>query len=498
MLDGILNGLFIVLTIKGIALLFLGVTIGIIFGAIPGLTGGIAIAILLPFTFYMNIHQSLSLLAGTYVGGTFGGSISAILFGTPGSPEAGMTVLDGYPLAQKGFPNTALCVALYSSAASNTLSSISMLFLSMAIAALALMIGSAEFFSIVLFSLVLISTIGVGTTWDKGLVAVFLGLLFSFVGSDPITAIPRLNFGSLALSSGLSLIPLLVGLFVGAEIINQTGQKKGDNSETVVEFKRKDDRLTWRQFKTLIPSIFSGAAIGTIIGALPGLNAAVSAMLNYGVVKRFSKNPELFGTGCLQGVSAPEAGNNGTVGPTLCPLLTLGIPGSGTAALFLGALLIQGVTPSPTIFESSGEVVYALFWSFLLSSIIMIAVGKAAFIFAKYIPMIPKQIVNPCIILFCASGAYATNNEVSDIFVLFFFMALGYFMRLGGFPIIPLLIGYLLGVMLDTTLRRTLLISDGSFTVFLTQPISLIFIILTIILLSYVIIMPLYIKSRKK
>ena len=348
MVDGILQGAIIALGFKSLLLLIAGVSTGVVFGAIPGLTSGIAIAILLPFTFYMDIHQSLALLAGVYVGGTYGGSIAAILFGTPGAPESGVTVLDGYPMAQQGFPNRSLSTALYASSLSNVLSSVSMLFLSMAIAALALMIGSTEFFSIVLFSLVLIATVGVGgTSWHKGLIAVLLGLLFSFVGSDPVSAIPRLNFDSLALSSGLPLIPLLVGLFVGAEIIQQTGQRKSVHSDDSIKFGGAEDRMHWADFKAMIPYVFSGAAIGTVIGALPGLNAAVSSMLNYGFAKRISKTPERFGKGSLRGVAAAEAGNNGTVGPTLCPLLTLGIPGSGTAALFLGALLIQGGDAGP-------------------------------------------------------------------------------------------------------------------------------------------------------
>lgn len=487
MLDGILQGALITLQAKSLLLLLGGVGTGVVFGAIPGLTSGIAIAILLPFTFYMNIHNSLALLAGVYVGGTYGGSISAILFGTPGAPESGVTVLDGYPMAQQGYPNRALDTALYSSSLSNVLSSLSMLFLSMAIAALALMIGSTEFFSIVLFSLVLIATVGVGgSSWYKGLSAVLLGLLCSFVGSDPVSAIPRLNFGSLALSSGLPLIPLLVGLFVGAEIIQQAGAKK-DHTELSIKFGGSEDRMRWPQIKAMLPYVFSGAAIGTVIGALPGLNAAVSAMLNYGFAKRISKTPERFGKGELRGIAAAEAGNNGTVGPTLCPLLTLGIPGSGTAALFLGALLIQGVTPGPTIFETAPVVVYSLFWAIFLSSVIMIVVGKVVIYFAKYIPLIPTQVINPCIILFCASGAFAIDGAISDVFILIFFITLGYFMKLGRFPVIPLLIGYLLGGLLETNLRRTLLISGNDYSVFFTSSISLTFLVATAVLLAWVV-----------
>lgn len=486
MVTDILGGLGLMATLPSMGLLFLGVVIGTIFGAIPGLTSGIAIAIVLPFTFYLDVVGGMALLAGIYVSGTFGGSIAAILFGTPGAPEAGVTVLDGYPLAQKGYPNKALHTALYASTLANVLSSFVMIILSMAIASLALLIGPPEFFAIILFSLVLISTMGAGDAWHKGLIAVALGLIFSFVGTDPISSISRLTFDSIALSSGLSLIPVLVGLFVGAEIVGQTGKTRGsDGVAEEVTFGKKDDHLTWREVRSLLPCIVRGSFIGAAIGALPGLNAAVSAMLNYSMTKRFSATPEKFGTGVLEGIAAPEAGNNGTVGPNLCPLLTLGIPSSGTAALFLGALLMQGVTPGPTIFETHGEVVYGLFYALLFSSVFLVIVGKALFRVAKYIPLIPVQIINPCIILFCVAGSFAVSNQVYDVFSLLFFMLLGYFMRLAGIPIIPLLIGYLLGTLLETNLRRTLLISGDDYSVFISHPISLLFLVATCLLFGY-------------
>jgi putative tricarboxylic transport membrane protein len=464
-----------------------GVATGVIFGAIPGLTGGIAIAITLPFTFYMSAVEGLALLAGIYVGGTFGGSIASILFGTPGSPEAAVTVVDGYPMARKGYPGKALNMALYASAFASMLSSFIMIFLSLVIAAFALMIGPPEFFSIVLFSLVLISTLGMGAAWHKGLIAVGLGAIASLVGSDPISSVPRFTFNIMELSSGLSLIPVLVGLFVGSEIIGQTGNiVNAASGNEVISFGRKDDYLSLKEFVSQLPIIIRGSIIGSIIGALPGLNAAVSAMVNYSVTKRFSKHPEKFGTGILEGISAPEAGHNGTVGPTLCPLLTLGIPGSGTAALFLGALLMQGVTPGPEIVTLHADIVYGLFYAFFFSAFILIGVGKVIFLVAKFIPLIPLQVINPCIVLFCVSGSFAVGNQTTDVYVLLFFMTVGYFMRLGKLPIIPLLIGYLLCSLLEMNFRRTMLIYAEDFSVFVTKPISVFFLLGTIGLLAWV------------
>lgn len=485
MFDGMYEGFAMVFTWYSLMLVCIGVTAGTVFGAVPGLTGGIAIAILLPFTFYMNIVEGMCLLGGIYVGGEFGGSIAAVLFGTPGSPSAGITVLDGYTLAQKGFPNKALQTALYASAAAGLCSSFLMVFLSAVIASLALLFGPAEYFSVILFSLVLIATIGVTVSWERGFIAVVLGLLFSFVGSDPVNADHRLTFGSLSLTSGLPLIPVLVGLFVGAEVIKQTGNVR-PAGEGGVRFDNAEDRLSGREFCSLLPVIGRGTLIGTVIGALPGLNSAVAAMLNYGISRKCSKHPELYGTGCIEGIAAPESANNGTVGPTLCPLLTLGIPGSGTAALFLGALLMQGITPGPMIFETTPYLMYGMFFAFALSSVMLVVVGRILFRGARYIPLIPVQIINSCIILFCAAGAYAANSLLSDVFVLLFFMTIGYFMQLFRLPIIPLLIAYLLGQLLETNLRRALLVSDNGWAVFFTQPLSACFLAATAVLIAVV------------
>jgi putative tricarboxylic transport membrane protein len=362
-----------------------------------------------------------------------------------------------------------------------------MIFLSLVIAAFALMIGPPEFFSIVLFSLVLISTLGMGAAWHRGLIAVGFGAIASLVGSDPISSVPRFTFNIMELSSGLSLIPVLVGLFVGSEVIGQTGNVvNAASGGDAITFGRKDDHLSTKELVSLLPIMIRGSIVGSIIGALPGLNAAVSAMVNYSITKRLSRHPEKFGTGIIEGIAAPEAGHNGTVGPTLCPLLTLGIPGSGTAALFLGALLMQGVTPGPEIVTLHGDIVYGLFYAFLFSAFILVGVGKLIFLLAKFIPLIPLQIINPCIVLFCVSGSFAVGNQVTDVYVLLFFMAVGYFMRLGKLPIIPLLIGYLLCSLLEMNFRRTMLIYAEDFSIFVTKPISLIFLLGTIGLLGWV------------
>lgn len=337
-------------------LMALGVFCGAVFGSIPGLTGGIAIAILLPLTFKLEAIPSMALLIGVYVGGAFGGSIPAILFGTPGAPEASVTSFDGYPMMKKGLGGKALKTALYASCAGNFLASLVTIFMMVGVSRLALMMDSPDYFGVVLFSIVLIATVGCRESWIKGLISVLLGLMFGLVGGDPLTGTLRFTFGNRYLMSGFSLIPVLIGLFVGAEVLSEAGIKRQRQVDTVREFK-ENNKITRQDVRRCLPGVLSGTVIGSIIGALPGLNAAISATLNYSFIQKVSKDTESFGEGNIAGVAAAEAANNATAGPTLVPLLTLGIPGSGTAAIFLGALTIQGIVPGPTIFRDAGDVV---------------------------------------------------------------------------------------------------------------------------------------------
>lgn len=358
-----MQAVWAMLTPGNIFLMFGGVAIGTIFGAIPGLTGAIAIAIFLPMTYYMNSMAALALLIGIYVGGSFGGSIPAILIGTPGAPEAGITTFDGAPLAKSGKGGKALKTALYASCAGNFLSSITTILMMSALAKLALALGSAEYCSVVLFSIVLIATIGSKGNWIKGLFAVMLGMAFALVGTDPMIGTARFTFGFHSLNTGLELIPVLIGLFVGGEMLGEV--RLSSRTSHTVKIDKSLNRLKKEEIKSCIPVIFTGSAIGSVIGALPGLNAAISATLNYALAKKISRHPEEFGHGSIMGVAAAEAANNGTVGPTLVPLLTLGIPGSGTAAIFLGALTLHGVTVGPAIFQEHADVVYGIFIALL-------------------------------------------------------------------------------------------------------------------------------------
>ena len=498
-MNSILETVGQVLTIQCILLMFGGVAIGTLFGAIPGLTGSIAIAIFLPLSYYMDAIPALSFLIGIYVGGSFGGSIPAILLGTPGAPEAGITTFDGAPMAKQGKAGKALKTALYASCAGNFLSSLTTIVMMSALARLALMMGPAEYCTVVLFSIVLIATIGSKGNWIKGFLAVLLGLAFSLIGTDPVSGTPRFTFNSVNMMTGLELIPVLIGLFVGAELLDgvriNTSKKKIDSSDP------EANHISKSEIKRCIPHVLTGSAIGSIIGALPGLNAAISATLNYACAKKFSKHPEEFGTGSIEGVAAAEAANNGTVGPTLVPLLTLGIPGSGTAAIFLGALLLQGVTVGPGIFNEHADVVYTIFLALLLCTIVLLIVGSVYVHFAKYIANIPAQVLNPIIILTCCAGSFAVSSNLFDVGCMLFFMVLGWMMKQLNIPMLPLLISFLLGDMLEKNFRRSLIISKGSLSIYLKSPVCVIFVVVSALMLLWAMFEPIIRKEigkRKK
>lgn len=497
MIQVFLQGLVDMMTLQNALYMVLGTVVGTIFGAIPGLTGSIAISILLPVTFYLDVMPSMALLIGVYVGGSFGGSIPAILIGVPGAPESGITVLDGMPMAKKGLSGKALMSALYSSCVGNLLSGILSIVLVVGISKLALKIGSTEFVGLLLFSLILIATIGSNGKWKRGLLAVFLGLLISFIGLDPITGAARFTFNNYNFFNGLQLIPVLIGLFVGAEMLGGVRSNAEQAQKGQIDFKN-ENKIRKEDVKKSIPLILSGTIIGTIIGALPGLNAALSSTLNYGFAKKISKKPEEFGNGSLDGVVAPEVAKSGTAAPTLVPLLTLGIPGSGTAAIFLGALLMQGVVCGPSIMTDSGNVVYGIFIAFLFCTLTLLLVGRLFIQLAQYIIYIPMNVLIPVVVFTCCVGVYSNNSSLFDVGVLLVFMVLGYLMKLGGVPLLPLLIAYLLGDTLESQFRRSLTISSGDFSIFVKSPICLVFLLISLGLIVFTVAKPIVEKRKKE
>ena len=501
MLENIVNGMSMVLHLDNILASLFGVTIGITMGAIPGLSDITAICLLLPFTFYLKPIAAIAMLMGLSKGGNFGGSIPAILFNVPGTAQAVVTSYDGYPLTKQGKSGKALKMALYASTMADTLSDFILFFLAAPVATVALMIGPPEYTMIVIFSLVIIGVAG-SENFLKGMIAIGIGLFLAVIGLDPVTAKPRFTFGSIELSAGLAVVPIVLGLFVISEAFRQMElilrekYSRNLNNRYQNQVKKTDNisnnRVSLAEFKHCLPAIFGGVGIGSALGAIPGIGTTVAAYLSYMHTKRASKHPELFGKGALEGVAAAEAGNNAVVGPNLIPLITLGIPGNLAAALILGAFMMQGLVPGPLFMQQYAPMLYALFTVLIISNVFTFTVGSLFVKYVSHLTYIPKKILYPIVIIFAIIGTYIFRSNLFDLIVMFTFGVLGYIFVKIKIPITPILVSFILGEILEKRMRQALIISGGSSTIFFTRPISLAFFLLTIFVVLF------FIRGRKK
>ena len=479
-MDQILEVLSLFLSVENILMIALGVVIGVVIGAIPGLTATMAVALALPFTFGMEPVTAILLLVGIYKGGMYGGSITAILIRTPGSPASASTLLDGYPMAQKGEAKKALSMALYASCIADFISNLSLIFLAGFLAQLALSFGPPEYFWLICFSLTIIISVS-GDSVMKGLIAAALGVILALVGMDPVYGTERLTFDNFNLMDRINFIPLLIGLFAIPEILEFYLSRAREHIQTAVA----GADMTWQELKGSMRSIIRGSFIGVIIGAIPGTGATAASFISYSEARRNSPNRENFGKGEIEGVAAAESGNNAVAGATMIPLLSLGIPGDVITAIILGAFMIHGLTPGPILFQENMNLIYALFCGIMLSSVVLFGTGKLAIRYFSRIADVPKQILFPIVLMFCIYGAYAVNNSTFDIAVMLVFGLVGFIFNRTGFAAAPFLIGFILGPMLEDNFRRSLLISNHSFDVFVRSPIDWFFIALTVLSLGF-------------
>lgn len=481
MLENFLPALQIFFTFENVLVVAIGLFVGITIGAIPGLNVPMTVALMLPITFQMAPVTGISLLMGVYKGGTYGGSISAILINTPGAPAAAVTCLDGYPMAKQGKAGKALRAAIYGSVIGEFFSDLVLITVASQVALIALKFGPTEKFALVFFAL---STIGVVSSQHKlkGIAAGLTGILFYTMGLDPISGSSRFTFGLINLLGGIPFLPLLIGLFAVSEFFIQIERRvsaPGNEAVAPVSKKREDNYVSWKEFKANIVTIIRSTLIGIGIGALPGSGSAISAFVSYGAAKNASKHPEQFGKGSLEGVFAAETGNNAVTGGALIPLLTLGIPGDAITAIMLGVFLVHGLVPGPDLFIKSGPVIYAVFIGLMVANVLHFFIASLGLkIFIKLLS-ISRAVLFSVVIIICVAGAFTANSNIFDVYVMIFFGLLGYVMKKFNFPVAPLLMGYILGSLLETSLVQTLILSDGSVLPFFTRPISLFFIILT-------------------
>jgi putative tricarboxylic transport membrane protein len=484
-LDGLLGALGLLFTPWPFFLTLLGTALGIIVGAIPGLTGAMLIALTLPLTFYMQPVHAVILLVSMYVGSISGGLITATLLRMPGTPASIMTTFDGYPMARAGQPGRALGLGIGASFFGGLLSWLALLLLAKPLSIIATRFGPFEYFTLILMAMVLIASVSQGSL-IKGLISGFLGMLVSMPGVDPSTGAPRLTWDYYMLNSGLKLLPVLIGVFAVSQIIAD-----------VIDLNRKAERvemssrgilMSLRDWKAQAFNLIRSSVIGTWVGILPGIGASIGSVLAYTVAKNMSRTPERFGRGSEEGIVASEAANNATVGGALIPLIAMGIPGSVIDAILIGALMIHSIQPGPTLFLTNGDVVWAMIAACLVSTVLMFVLMTGTVKYIAQLMYVPRAVLLPVIMVFCVVGTYALDNTMFDVWIMLGFGVLGFMLERAKMPLGPFVIGFVLAPLAEAKLRSGLMMTAGSLEPMLTRPLPALFLLISLALLLW----PLY------
>ncbi|MFT6793513.1 MAG: putative tricarboxylic transport membrane protein [Rubritalea sp.] len=474
-------------SLQGIFLIILGTALGIFVGAIPGLTGVMLIALVLPLTYTMDSHMALTLLIAIYVGAISGGMVTSTLLRMPGTPASIVTTFDGYPMAKNGQPERALGLGVMASFVGGLISWCFLIMLAKPIAKLSLNFGPWEYFTLVLMALVLIATIG-GKSLSKSLFAGFLGILLSMPGITAATGQTRLTFNLPELNDGFKLLPVLIGLFAVNQIFREIINSRKTSKAPAIHTKGAKIRL--KDFAQHGVNMVRSSIIGTWIGLLPGIGANIGSVTSYAVAKSTSKTPEKFGTGHEDGIVAAESANNATIGGALIPLVAMGIPGSVVEAVLLGALVVHGLQPGPRLFTESPSMVYTIMGATILANFAMAAIMMVSMKNLAKLAKIPLPYLMPLILAFCIIGAFALNNRIFDVWVMLGFGLLGFFLESKNIPLAPFVIGFVLGPIAEENLTIALL----SETPIFTRPISIVFIAVAFIML----LLPIFKKVRNQ
>ncbi|MDF1824453.1 MAG: tripartite tricarboxylate transporter permease [Verrucomicrobiales bacterium] len=471
---------------QAVLVIIAGVISGIIVGALPGLSPSMGVALLVPFTYNMPPSLALILLVAVYIAACYGGSITAITINTPGTAASMVTSFDGYPLTMQGRPGMALGVSIVASSIAGIIGSLILIFFSVPMASIAVRFHPAEYFALAMFGLATVASLA-GQQWLKAFIAASLGLALNTVGTDPISGADRFTFGFVELSDGFNIIPALIGLFALSEVFSAVSNRA---FQTKAMTNLGQEWPSFLDYWKLKWTIFLSALIGTIVGIFPGAGSTIASFLSYDFTKRLSKTPEEFGKGSLQGVATSESANSASVGGSLVPLLTLGIPGSATAAVLLGAMMVHKLTPGPQLFYSKPEIIYELFASMLIANIVLLGVGllgSRIWIRITSVPRVPLYLV---ITVMCILGCFASRNAMFDVYCGVFFGIVGWLMKRHEFPVAPVILGLVLGSIAESNFRRAIMM-DGP-GVFFGRPLSAI--LLLIAALSFLI--PLIVNWR--
>ncbi len=481
-LESLSLGFSVSLEPMNLAYCFLGVLLGTLVGVVPGLGSAAAIALLLPITYKMSPTSAIIMLAGIWYGSMYGGSTTSILLRVPGESASVMTCLDGFEMARRGRAGAALGIAAFGSFIAGTLGLVGLALLAPPLAEFALDFGPPEYFALAVLGLTLVSYLGAGSP-SKALAMACLGLLLGVVGLDPVRSEARFTFGVLSLQSGIELIPMVMGLFGMSQVLHMV---QGISSPTEVAKAPKGlrallpDRNEWRD---AAGAIGRGSLIGFLVGILPGAGSTISSYVAYALEKRRSPHPERFGRGAIEGVAAPESANNAATASGFIPLLTLGLPANVVMALMLGAFMLHGITPGPTLLQQQPDMFWGVITSMFVGNVMLLILNLPLIgLFAK-LARLRTQYLMPVVVVACIVGAYGVNNNVFDIFMMLGFGVFGYYAERFGFSLAPLVLAFVLGPLMETSLRQSLVISDGEFDIFVSRPISGVLLALTALMI---------------
>jgi putative tricarboxylic transport membrane protein len=467
------------------AMILLGLVIGIVAGALPGITMLNSIVLVLPFTYFMGIVPALLLMIGVYCGGVFGGSITGILFNIPGDPMNVPTTMEGYPLSRKGQTRYALGLAIMSSAFGGLVSALFLAFFAPPFAKFALGFSTVEFFAVVVFGLASVSVLG-QTSMPAALISLFAGVLLGTVGTEAQYGVERLAFGVPFLKTGIDFVTVLIGLFAIGEVLEQLVLRRAPRERAAARpTTRAMPRLPLLDLWPLRWPLLRGTTVGIAVGGLAGAGATVSSFVSYGLEKQVSSEPHLFGTGHAGGLVASESSVNGSTGGAMIHLLTLGIPGSAATAVMMGAFLIHGIQPGPLLFSQHPHQVYTIFAGMILANVVMIALGFLAALSFALLMRVPAPVLNTFIVVFCFLGAFALRNDMADVWLTMLFGVLGFFMRRYDLPIPPLVMGIILGPMAEQYFLTSMVSHQNDLTIFVTRPVSAIVLALAALLVLW-------------
>lgn len=476
-MENFLIGAAQIFSVTTLIYMLAGSVAGILAAAIPGFTVTMAIVLTLPLTFTMEPLQGIAVMLSVYVGGYTGGLISAALLGIPGTPSSVATTFDAFPMARNGEPGRALSIGVWASFFGTVISTIVLIFAAPPLAIFAVKLGPWEYFSLILFALTIVGSL-VGTSIIRGLMAGLIGLAISTVGTDPMLGRPRFDFGFEMLETGFPFLVVLIGIFAISQLVSEVedADKVRAGHPLVTG---KIDFHTWTVMKEVLMrpvNLIRSSIVGVLIGALPGAGGSIANLVAYDQAKRASKYPERFGKGETDGIVASESGNSATAGGGLIPLIGLGIPGSAVDAILMASLMVHGISVGPRLILDNGDLVYGMFIAMAVASLMMLLVSVCSMRLFLRVTEVPKWVIVPIVITCCVVGTFALNNRVTDLYLLLFIGIAGYALRVLGYSLAPLVLGVILGPIAETNLRRALM-TDADLSLFLTRPVSLIFLV---------------------